>query len=267
VTGENVAYPESSTRIASLHVHPNYSASELDHDIGYAILSTDAPVAPMNILSGMDASGRGEDLFFVGYGVDDGYSQTGAGKKRAVWMAISQVEGTTFRYDDPNKNTCNGDSGGPALAHLATGEYVVAGVTSWGDWYCTEFGVDTRVDVYADFLGITPPAPPVVEPPTTPTDPCNGESYQGRCDTDLVIWCENETVYQSDCASDGKTCGWSEANSYYGCVEPPDPCNGETYEGRCDGLSVIWCEDEEVKSIDCRRGCGWDSSGGYYNCN
>lgn len=268
VIGEDAYYPEASLKISSVAIHPYYSADQLDYDIGYAVLSEEAPVEPMGIVSQMDSSWRGEDLFFVGYGVNDGYGQTGAGKKRAVWMQISQVYSASFRYDDPNKNTCNGDSGGPAFAYTADGQYLVAGVTSYGDWYCTEYGVDTRVDVYADFLGIEPTELLPVEPPaeSPPTDGCHGETFEGRCDADFVIWCENNTVYQGDCASDGKSCGWSEANSYYGCIEPPDPCNGETWEGRCDGKTVIWCEDEEVKSIDCRRQCGWDNAVGYYNC-
>jgi hypothetical protein len=77
-------------------------------------------------------------------------------------------------------------------------------------------------------------------------------------------------------------CGYSEENQYYACLdqpqepeepeepeEPADPCNGESYEGRCEDGSVIWCEDEQVNSIDCTqygKTCGWDGSKGFYNC-
>jgi hypothetical protein len=46
-----------------------------------------------------------------------------------------------------------------------------------------------------------------------------------------------------------------------------DPCNGETWEGRCEGDVVIWCEDGEVKSIDCGaydKDRGYDTSNRYY---
>ena len=44
-----------------------------------------------------------------------------------------------------------------------------------------------------------------------------------------------------------------------------DPCQGETYEGRCDGSTVIWCENAQVKQISCQS-CGFDVAKGYYNC-
>ena len=140
---------------------------------------------------------------FVGYGVSNGFSQTGAGTKRFVNMAISQVGATQFSYAVPNKNTCNGDSGGPAFAQVG-GELLLAGVTSYGDANCVQYGVDTRADVYVDFLGV-----------------------------------------QS---------------------APSDPCQGETFEGRCDGNTVVWCENEQVKTLTCQQSCGFDAPKGYYNC-
>ena len=48
-----------------------------------------------------------------------------------------------------------------------------------------------------------------------------------------------------------------------------DPCNGETWDGRCEEGSVIWCENDEIKSINCQASgfdCGYNSSKGYYDC-
>lgn len=45
-----------------------------------------------------------------------------------------------------------------------------------------------------------------------------------------------------------------------------DPCRGETYEGRCDGMTLIWCEDLKVKTANCKRACGWDRANSFYNC-
>lgn len=36
---------------------------------------------------------------------------------------------------------------------------------------------------------------------------------------------------------------------------PPDPCMGETREGRCDGATAIWCEGARVRRRECGR-CG-----------
>ena len=135
----------------------------------------------------------------------------------------------------------------------------MAGVTSYGDANCTQYGVDTRVDPYKSFIGIAT---------GTPTDPCNGETFVGRCDDGSVIWCENQQVKTSDCDSQGKVCGFSAGNDYYACITPAqqDPCNGETYEGRCDGNELIWCENQQVKTANCSGSCGFDTQQGYYNC-
>jgi hypothetical protein len=45
-----------------------------------------------------------------------------------------------------------------------------------------------------------------------------------------------------------------------------NPCRGETYEGRCIGRLLIWCEDRQVHTASCRRACGWDSTNCFYNC-
>ena len=45
-----------------------------------------------------------------------------------------------------------------------------------------------------------------------------------------------------------------------------DSCQGETYEGRCVGNILTWCEDYRVRSVACKRACGWDRSNCYNNC-
>jgi hypothetical protein len=50
-------------------------------------------------------------------------------------------------------SNCSGDSGGPALTQNAAGEWVIAGVTSWGDKTpCDRFAVSTRIDAYRGFI-------------------------------------------------------------------------------------------------------------------
>lgn len=257
VIGPSVSSAQHVLSVASVQAHPSYNANQLTNDIGLVTLTQDAPIAPMGVLPSMDSSWVGEELLFVGYGASNGFSQTGSGTKRFVRMNITQVSSTTFRYQQPNKNTCNGDSGGPAFADVG-GQLLVAGVTSYGDANCTVYGVDTRTDVYDDFLGLDD-APPA--------DPCKGETFEGRCDGGSVIWCENGQIHTSSCSSQGKTCGFSQQHGYYACLDAPpeDPCQGETFEGRCEGNTVIWCENEQVKEVQCTT-CGFDSQNGYYNC-
>ncbi len=258
--GPNAFSPQSVVPVQSITPHPNYNPNSLTNDIGYITLAQNAPVTPMGVLPSMNSSWIGRQLTFVGYGVSNGFSQTGGGTKRLVKMPISQVSPKQFTYQTPNKNTCNGDSGGPALAQV-NGAMLVAGVTSYGDANCVDYGVDTRVDTYSNFL------PANSGPVTPPSDPCNGETYAGRCDGQVVVWCENNAVQTSNCAQQtNKICGFNQQQNYYGCIDKPvDPCNGETYQGRCNGNTVIWCENQQVKSLNCNS-CGYDAAKGYYNC-
>lgn len=285
VIGASLGSPQAVIGVSRVVAHPSYSSSSLRNDIGQVILSQDAPVAPMKVLTqSMGSAWVGRSLLFVGYGATSGYYGSGSGTKRAVWMNVASVSSTTFSYADSGRNTCSGDSGGPAFYQDASGEYLVAGVTSYGDAYCTQYGVDTRVDAYLSFLNIAAPQPtPQPQPQPAPSDPCGGETYTGRCDGNTVVWCENSQVYKQNCSDKGQTCQYSSSKKYYACgasptpaplpqpqPQPADPCQGETYTGRCQGNTVIWCENSQVKSLNCQtsygRSCGWSSSKGYYGC-
>lgn len=50
---------------------------------------------------------------------------------------------------------------------------------------------------------------------------------------------------------------------------PADPCGGISYAGTCVGNVVKWCENSQLKQIDCSAGnhhCGFDQANQYYNC-
>ncbi len=150
--GPNANAPTASVAVARIIAHSGYNADRLINDIGVVLLAEDAPVTPipMNTAT-LDASWMGRKLTFVGYGVTNGTTQVGAGVKRQASIPIAGVKADQFSYKGP-KNTCFGDSGGPALAEDASGAVVVAGVTSYGDEKCTRFGVDTRVDMFQAFV-------------------------------------------------------------------------------------------------------------------
>ena len=64
------------------------------------------------------------------------------------------------------------------------------------------------------------------------------------------------------------TCGAGEACDNGVCAAT-GPCGGYTYQGCCEGQTVIWCEDDEVLQFDCGAdgGCGWDASTSAYDCS
>ena len=150
--GANAFAPTASIRITRVTAHPAYDPDQLVNDIGVVVLADDAPVTPIPMnTTALDASWVGRSLTFVGYGVTSGLTQSGAGVKRQVAIPIAQVGAAQFAYTGA-KNTCFGDSGGPALTRDAQGATVVVGVTSYGDATCRSFGVDTRVDVFRRFV-------------------------------------------------------------------------------------------------------------------
>ncbi len=48
----------------------------------------------------------------------------------------------------------------------------------------------------------------------------------------------------------------------------PGGCGTISYEGCCDGQVVTYCEEGQLKTIDCNENpsCGWSSEYGYYDC-
>ncbi len=207
VLGPSFADATAVLPVASVTQHPAWDPRRLANDIAIADLGQDAPVAPMRILPSMGDDLVGELNTFVGYGVSDGFRGTGAGVKRVVDIEVVQVGATQFAYATPGRNTCGGDSGGPSFwTDPATGERLITGVTSYGDAACVRFGVNTRVDVYADFLSVP--------------DPCGGETFAGRCDGNTVVWCEGGAVRQIDCGVE-RTCGIEAARAIANCLEQP----------------------------------------------
>lgn len=276
VLGSKVTNSQGQTTLkaADAYPHPGFNHSTIEDDIGLVILTHDAPVAPMGVVTSMDSSWVGEKLFFVGYG--NSSSTGGSGTKRAVWMSIKNVNPKTFSYGGGGRNTCNGDSGGPAFHKDTNGNFLVAGITSYGDGNCSNFGVSTRVDMYMDFMDVSED---LVDPAQSA---CMGETVQGRCEEDTVIWCENNQIHKKDCAASGLKCFMDPLTKFFSCgelqqlpIDPepdpePDLCHGETAEGRCLGDTVIWCEDGTVHAKECDTAgdeeCDWDSYQGRYDC-
>jgi len=198
--------------VSELHVHPDYAQTD-NADIAVAILAQDADVDAIQVNT--DALGAGlvgTPITFVGYGLTaapDGPF----GEKRKVVIAASGVSDFFIDYETPGKNTCNGDSGGPALVYSGATP-VLIGVTSYGDADCNVDGHNTRADVFAPFVGAflsghwqgNPAVDDGGQIPIEPgTDPDDGEG-----DTDF---CEEF--------------GWYNDGECDECPTPDPDCDGE----------------------------------------
>jgi hypothetical protein len=88
-----------------------------------------------------DAMFEGNEVTLVGYGGDqpDG---TGSGRKRSVVTEINgqSSDGLEFRAGADGRDSCDGDSGGPAFVVLPDGQRRWAGITSRGSTPCGQGG-------------------------------------------------------------------------------------------------------------------------------
>src|SRR5690606_35169171 len=96
---------------------------------------------------------------------------------------------TQISYTQYDSGPCFGDSGGPAFVQRG-GTWYLGGITSWGDAYCTQFGVSTRVDAYASWIAAFSSVP---EPPDC--------SANGTCNAECPAGAD------PDCAPTGGSCG------------------------------------------------------------
>ncbi len=105
-------------------------------------------------------------------------------------------------------------------------------------------------------------------------DSCGLVTWEGQCEGTELTWCEDGQVLVADCAELGGTCGWSDDIGAYDCVNADSGCGGETYEGRCDGNTVVWCEEGVVYEADCGdiadlpgATCGYSCEASAYDCS
>jgi V8-like Glu-specific endopeptidase len=119
--------------------HPDFCLpTECDgdlHDFAWVKLPAAAmidPIPPITTQAEFDEGMQvGHELTFVGFGYDEAMV---SGVKREVLSSLTSFDasGREFRAGGDGKDTCSGDSGGPALVQLSSGEWRVAGVISRG---------------------------------------------------------------------------------------------------------------------------------------
>lgn len=118
--------------------HPEFELTFAANDVGYCVLSADAPDIPMvPPLAGCEAEilSPGRQLLSVGYGRTESASaggDAGRGIKRWGQQEIQPLEFLTNNIVTlgDNATACNGDSGGPALVEFPDGSWRIAGISS-----------------------------------------------------------------------------------------------------------------------------------------
>jgi V8-like Glu-specific endopeptidase len=168
--------------VREVHANPLWSADHLEagHDQGIVILAQPTTLKPLPFnRDPLPAADVGSKLRIVGYGLDDGSLQTGAGVKRQALTSLRAISAKLLRVGDSRHGTCNGDSGGPAFMDV-DGVETIVGTTSYGNATCTDGGYDARVDVDLDFIDqyLVPSCAPVCAGRA-----CGGDGCGGSCGT------------------------------------------------------------------------------------
>ena len=181
VIGDNL-YRESGIvqyeAIVSWARHPDYSASQLKHDIGVLEFEnefTDFDPIPIGLSSPED-DWTGVVLDYVGWGVT-GDERNDSGYKRTASIPFYDYD-TQFIYAidlQGEVNLCSGDSGGAALKEMEDGGHELVGVNSFVFGYlsnqtaCEGGGSGaTRIDVNYTWVREYIPEPLPPEPESLP---------------------------------------------------------------------------------------------------
>jgi hypothetical protein len=237
--------------------HPKYAPlpnENATYDLGILELAEDAPVQAAPLLrTTLENTPRfiGPSFVFAGFGNSNG-TGGGFGTKRVTTFPIqvvgpAEVGGsygmlpeTLFYYADKNgRNTCNGDSGGPAF-FVERGVEQVAGVTSSGDASCMLDGGQGRSDQpYIDEF---------IQPHLDAfegQDPCRSN---GVCDETCNL---GGQLGDPDCAF--AHCG-ADGICAEACVAPLDPDCTAIAKDNCGDNGV--CDPTCAADPDCTRDCG-----------
>ena len=194
--------------VREVHANPRWSARNLDggHDQGIVILGepTSLPVLPFN-RQALAADSVGKPLRIVGYGLNNGARQTGAGVKRQVLTKLQSIAAMLIGVGDSRHGTCNGDSGGPAFMKI-DGVETIVGVTSYGNADCSDGGFDARVDTDLAFI----------------------DMYLPRVCTRV---CDGRACGSDGCGGSCGSCGEGDLCSDDGqCVAPTNDCRSGGHE-------------------------------------
>ena len=311
--GADMYSPQKTMYVQKSIPHPQFGYGVVDgyqlqiHDIAVVVLTEPAPVEPMKYRTASLSGKEGAGITFVGFGQSSLYDGNSSGTKYQVSVTIGDVNAQGFWNftSSPNvKNTCVGDSGGPALLSVGGTEEVISVVSS-GDENCTQNGWNTRVDIHASWLqGLIDTYDPGGVEPVCGNGYCESGETEANCAQDCEQGSEGKLGAPcnspSDCAGgylcvdspEGAFCshycsdpqGGTGCEQGYACVPLADPppsgdgvcygtgsttqCGTVGYVGCCDGELLKWCEGDKLEQISCdsNLSCGWNANAAYYDC-
>lgn len=119
-------------------------------DWAFCILASaqdDVPIVPPLMGCETDALAPGAAATLVGFGA----SEVGYGDKRAVTTSITAWEDDEIELGGEGRDSCEGDSGGPAFIQLPGGQWRAFGIVSYGET-CGDGGFVSLMHVAAPWI-------------------------------------------------------------------------------------------------------------------
>ncbi|MCA9617738.1 MAG: trypsin-like serine protease [Myxococcales bacterium] len=237
--------------------HPSWSLNggNGDNDISVLRLAQAAPTTPIPMMTGsLTQSFVGQTVRMIGFGITQAGGQD-SGIKRQTTIVVGELYPKQWAFPENGTGTCNGDSGGTALANFGQGE-VLVGIHTLSD--CTNYGVDERIDVHR----------------TSFIDPFIGNEPQPTCAADGLCAANcGEPDPDCPCAADGfctaacpnvasdpdcdPACAQNGVCVEVGCPVPDPDCGPNCV---ADGLCDPGCAFGE--DPDCQDPCAGGACGG-----
>ena len=226
----------TNATVSEVRIHPSFNPFTLANDIALVRLTNPTTVEPIPHLPAslgidQDDVAASTVLDFVGFGYSN-LAKTNIGVKLHNTLPIEGLgcpqslfpecpanapTTTQFSYSQVDGNTvegpCNGDSGGPAFVDRSGSTYL-AGITSYGDGPCTDYGVSTTVSAFEAFIDAF--IDDGGAPDCSANGSCNAECAPGA---------------DPDCGGGGGSCG----DGTCGDGESCDGRNGTTACSDCPG--------------------------------
>ncbi len=143
VLGDTLA-GERRTVVAAV-VAPGFDPLTLEHDVALLVVADPLGVAPVPTATSLGALAVGATIRIVGYGATVVGDATPPARRSGT-SRIDAIDDALHSSAAPEQ-TCEGDSGGPALF-----DGRVVGIASSGDAACTMYANHTRVDLHADLI-------------------------------------------------------------------------------------------------------------------
>ncbi len=225
--------------VSEIIYHPNWDPdlyTTIGNDIALLRMTAPAPtgIQPIPHLPADLAITQpdiGIPVEFVGFGKDE---NNHLGRKLTITLPLWDIcttsggcTGTggtplganTICHSRGEGGTCSGDSGGPAFIERAGVEYV-AGITSYGDVNCENYGCATKVDFFEiwinDFIGsFSINGQDCTNPAQCYSGLCvDGVCCESACDAPCMTCAGDKTQGLCTPSADGEPCPDS------------DPCNG-----------------------------------------